>query len=60
MKFYAPNRGDKRIRKFFAWTPYTIGNETRWLEKVRILQEYDKWVYGAGWIDKKFLGEGEK
>lgn len=31
---------DERIATWFAWWPVTIGEETRWLERVRVRQVF--------------------
>lgn len=36
--------GDQRIIKKFLWLPKAIGNEVRWLEKVKIKQELRQYV----------------
>jgi hypothetical protein len=35
-----PKTGDQRLRKKFLWLPLTLENETRWLEKARVVQTY--------------------
>ncbi len=32
--------GAQRLKKRFLWLPLTLGDETRWLEKAMVLQEY--------------------
>ncbi len=61
-----PNLGDVREVKKFLLFPYRLGNETRWLEKAKILQEC-KWLETEpqefsgysysylGWEDVKFI-----
>lgn len=51
MRWYAPNRGDFRVIKKFAILPITINGETRWLEWVRIRQEFVATI----WIDDEFV-----
>lgn len=47
MKFIKPTYklGQTRIIKKFALFPITIGNETRWLERVWIEQKIIKYIY---------------
>ena len=45
-----PEKETIRVVEYFAWFPVTIGEETRWLETVRIEQEY-YW----GWDNIKFI-----
>jgi hypothetical protein len=45
MRFRTPKYGDQRTRSFFAWCPVSmwLGKgqvETRWLERVWVLEEY--------------------
>jgi|GEM_PF-3940741 len=59
--------GDQVVRKRFLWLPLRLGEETRWLERARIVQEYVE-VTQAGitgtvcarytWRDKCFHTEG--
>lgn len=37
-----PNIGEVKYKVFFAWFPVTIGNETRWLERVSVKSVYYK------------------
>lgn len=46
INWYPAEKGDKRIRSWFALFPVTIGNETRWLENVSV--EYEYRFYGGG------------
>lgn len=44
----SPKRGDTRIITKFLWFPTIIDEELRWMERVKILQQYrvllyDKW-----------------
>lgn len=65
MKFThtSPKDGDIQIRKFFAWFPIRIQNETRWLEQVKIEQHYFDGgplglIYGGNqWCNDKFINE---
>jgi hypothetical protein len=61
-KFKTPKEGDKRVKEFFTWLPYKVGNEVRWMEKVRILQEYrltramnTKLVINVAWVSIRFI-----
>ena len=54
MRFYKkekvyPKIGEVKYKVFFAWLPFTIGNETRWLERVSVKYIYSivdnqKWI----------------
>jgi len=50
-----PEEGKLYIRKYFAFLPVTIGNETRWLEFVKVegywIQLWVRW----NWLPVKFL-----
>jgi len=56
----------KRVRKHFAWFPISIEHgskhETRWLERVKYVQEYYKGGYWEtwGWYNVKFVDETNK
>ena len=51
MRWLEPIVGDQRVTSYFAFFPVTINYETRWLERVKIRQEFrqgrtrDFWVY---------------
>ena len=46
-----PKRGDRKVERHFAFLPITIGLETRWLEFVSVVYEYQpKYVYIGGYI----------
>lgn len=53
-----PKSGDERTRTFFAFIPFSIGNEVRWLEKVTVIEVYcpasDPYSLNY-WRPKKFL-----
>jgi len=57
--------GRTRVISKFAFLPITlrIGKrgalETRWLEKVRILQAYSCASYGCAWLDDRFVDEDD-
>ena len=53
MKWKTPKSGDKRIVSKFLLFPREINNEVRWLEKVKIEQEYDRGCL-LGWWDIKW------
>lgn len=66
MRWGRPTEGDKRQRKFFAWTPVTIPNihgimERRWWEWVTVEQIYREDMdfglptYGSYWETVRFL-----
>lgn len=48
-------RGDTRIREFFAWFPKFTDTEYRWLERVRVREEYG-FINGAV-LDQWFIAE---
>lgn len=57
---YYPYPDEKRIVFKFLWFPRRIGNETRWLEKARIIQifkDYRDPLLGHGWKDLEFTEE---
>lgn len=59
MRYIRPILGTRRIKKWFALLPVTIGNETRWMERVTISQEYMALMSPSGepengWKNMKF------
>ena len=48
--------GKRRVRNHFAFFPVTVKDETRWLEKVKYVQEwcYD-WSDFPSWKNIKFV-----
>ncbi len=55
-----PNEGDRRIVSFFAWFPYDVGDESRWLEAVTVEQVCRRCYAGLGcyanrWHDVRFV-----
>ena len=57
-----PKHGDERIVERFAIIPVYIGNEIRWLEKVKINQTYHGFMEvdgepdeDSGWYDSEFI-----
>lgn len=60
MRFYKdePKPGDVRTKSFFAFLPVKCGNETRWLEWVRVEQTAIR-DYNVGgiehWSDIRFI-----
>ena len=56
-----PKTGGTRIIERFLFFPLTIGKETRWLERVRILERYDAYPlilypeYVSHWESVKFV-----
>lgn len=46
-----PNHKDKRVIEKFLIFPKTINYETRFLEKVKIVQEYNYYE----WVDRKWV-----
>lgn len=55
MIFKRTHRGTRRIREFFAFLPVTIEAETRWLEKVKVLEEY--YSHCLGWVKIGFIAK---
>ena len=66
-----PKPGDTRERTFFAWLPVTAlgwaGKETRWMERVCILERYSNEYCAAGdfytgqrWVAHEFMKPEEK
>lgn len=55
MRWFRPNVLDVRYRTFFALFPITIENETRWLEVVKVREEYrySDWL-GYHWLRTNF------
>lgn len=46
-KHQGPSWGEHRVIKKFLWFPLRISDETRWLERAYILQEFSlfgKWI----------------
>ena len=57
-----PEEGEKRVINIFLFFPRLIGEEWRWLERVQILQVYEKDVDYEGtrfscWEDKKWINK---
>jgi len=51
-----PKDGDTRIVTRFLLFPYRLNDETRWLETVRVKQQYtwswyEGWWYGKEWVE---------
>ena len=63
MRFIEPELGETRIIKKLALIPITIGRETRWLEIVKLKQEYKEMANLCAevvvpcneWINVEFL-----
>lgn len=51
MRFKHHNFGDTRVREFFAWFPVWDENvnETRWLERVKVLERYSPNCEASSW-----------
>jgi hypothetical protein len=49
--------GARRVRVFFAWLPHRIGLEVRWLEVVRVEEEYSSGWDWAEWNGIRFLSD---
>jgi hypothetical protein len=58
-KRYKP--GDERTREYFAWLPVTVRNEhgaeTRWLERVKVLEMFQQFKSCDRFWPKRFLDE---
>lgn len=53
MRWYFPEHGDRRTESYFALFPVRIGQEVRWLEKVRVMTV---WRSNEGrWVEIEFL-----
>lgn len=60
-----PKVGDTKIVKKFLFFPYFIANEVKWLQRVKILKQYQTWtdfrgdpprlICLYGWISISFL-----
>ena len=57
LKYANPQDGDRRIKKRFALFPIIIGDEGRWLERVKIVQKYDNNYAEGGWKNWAFVNE---
>jgi len=67
MKFLIPEYGTKRVKKTFLLFPLRIDHEVRWLEFVKIEQEYTKrgassnsfmqWLFldAERWYNERFI-----
>ena len=62
-----PQFGTHRITRKFLWSPLTIGDETRWLERVTYIERYavqgwvrTKWVDSRVDVPSPMLGEYDK
>lgn len=55
--------GDKRVRKFFAFFPVCVWGrteaETRWLQRVTVLEKFVVSWSDSYWITLKFIDENE-
>jgi hypothetical protein len=53
--------GDERTLEFFAWLPVTVrnehGSETRWLERVRVLEVFTAFKSCDSFWPARFLDE---
>lgn len=47
--------GDTRTRTWFALIPVTIKEETRWLERVTVIQTLVSCGYDYEWVDSQFV-----
>jgi hypothetical protein len=52
--------GDERVVERFAWLPVTVrtemGSETRWLERIRVVETFTEFKGGDRWWPTAFLG----
>jgi hypothetical protein len=55
MKFRYYRLNQQRTKTWFAIFPITIKGETRWLEKVTVLQEWYAPDKQWGWYNIKFI-----
>lgn len=57
-----PEDGDRRTTSWFALWPVTIGTETRWLERVSVLEEYRVPCLACGdpfWAKRRFVEDAD-
>jgi hypothetical protein len=58
-----PEIGDERVVERFAWSPVTVrtemGAETRWLERVRVVETFTEFKGGDRWWPTGFLEPGK-
>jgi hypothetical protein len=59
MRWQGPKDHTRRVRRWFAWWPVTIRQETRWLERVAVQQQYSTFLSGGGgyWRNQDFVDE---
>lgn len=51
-----PQNNAVRERTFFAWLPITIKDETRWLERVTVVERYNYYRHGDHyWYPEEFV-----
>ena len=53
----SPEQGNKRLRTFFAFTPFRVDKETRWLEWVTVREEYKCGYGGCWWCVLEFVDD---
>ena len=54
MKFGGHKLNEQRTRSWFAFLPVTINGETRWLERVYVVQEWYAPKGNWNWYNIKF------
>ena len=50
-----PRSGNRRVKSWFAIFPVTINGETRWLEKVKVLQQFCMTIVENSWKNIEFV-----
>lgn len=55
MRRIYPDDGARREIEFFAFLPVKIDRETRWLERVKVRQQFILTSEGPRWINVEFL-----
>lgn len=56
MRWHDPVFGETKIKSWFALFPITIDGETRWLEKVTVLYQYDH-IFKKQFVPQYFIDE---
>lgn len=60
MRFYTKptEHGDERVRTFFAWLPYSVNGEVRWMETITVRERYVKCTgVFSDWWGKEYLDD---
>ena len=58
MRWREPSFGETKIKSWFALFPVTLRGETRWLEKVTVLYQYDH-IFQKTFVPQCFIDEEE-